>query len=608
MSYSRINDSRKRRLVRGLEIRLKDHQGSLAGLESRIESERGRITAEYEGSATTLQQAQMAERHAAITAWDVQREEIYLRSDRLTWGAIRSESRRVQELNEQHKISRQQAINHYQSARQSLEQQYEELKPKPAKQLERYLSVIQSRRSEAEEVVEQYRHLMIDRSVTIPTLQESDVKSSDPLPTSMQSALDAMQPLIESMKQSFDRIRRDRWVRLSGSITPWLMGLLPGLIVGVILWQTMRHQLYVAIGVTLATLFLAPVILMLSLVPRVRKRMVEPYRELIRNSERLNRIAKHGQHMAEAHCRQEQARLLAEFKERQKRLEDEHRIALEKLDAKVVEEQEAVKHQQSELRRKTALECSQSIEMVDRQQSPNVDALISRQQQKESEHRHAFEANTRALDEQQGELRSRFQRRLRTGSGKAQEWLDQHLRLAREAFPGWEDEVWRTGQWPRSLENTVLPLGICQVSIAPDFESPLVIDFDWLHRGSLVIEADSDVRKSATDVVQSLLARAFTGIPIGNLQATIIDPEGLGKDFGWLMQLADADPRLVGHRVWTQHAKLRNNLRCSLFKPKRSFNKGFAIVIQRLWNTTPMRGHVGTFSAGGLDKFSLWTR
>ena len=47
---------------------------------------------------------------------------------------------------------------------------------------------------------------------------------------------------------------------------------------------------------------------------------------------------------------------------------------------------------------------------------------------------------------------------------------------------------------------------------------------------------------------------------MGDIHCTIIDPEGLGKDFGWLMQLADADPRLVGHRIWTQHAQIAEQL------------------------------------------------
>ncbi|MFM8398370.1 MAG: hypothetical protein ACKOAH_11135, partial [Pirellula sp.] len=40
----------------------------------------------------------------------------------------------------------------------------------------------------------------------------------------------------------------------------------------------------------------------------------------------------------------------------------------------------------------------------------------------------------------------------------------------------------------------------------------------------------------------------------------MIDPEGLGKKYSWLMHLADIDPELVNHRVWTQPIHIANQL------------------------------------------------
>jgi DNA segregation ATPase FtsK/SpoIIIE, S-DNA-T family len=332
------------------------------------------------------------------------------------------------------------------------------------------------------------------------------------------------------------------------------------MLVGFVLWRWMSQQMYLAIGLTLGTLFAVPIALVLSLVPKVKRRMNGPYRELIRGSERINDVSKNSQQIAETHCRQEQSRLLHEFTERRRKREDEHRSILERLDEKLAEEQQALKNQQSEIRRKAAAECAKHIESTDQEHSPQVDHLVSNHKRAENEHQQQYHRALNDLDRKQAELLEKLEVRVRTGTERAQNWLNKQKASFAERFPAWHHDIWIRGDWPRVNQVAVFPIGSCDISIPPHFENSIVIDFDLLSRGSLVIEADFEHREQANGVVQSLLARAFTSLPMGNVQCVIIDPEGLGKDFGWLMQLADADPRLVGHRIWTQHAQIAEQL------------------------------------------------
>ena len=75
--------------------------------------------------------------------------------------------------------------------------------------------------------------------------------------------------------------------------------------------------------------------------------------------------------------------------------------------------------------------------------------------------------------------------------------------------------------------------------------------FAPLRDNYLVIHGDP-TNTSIQELVRNLVMRALTTLPAGKTQVCVIDPPGLGRDFGWLMHLGDFDPELVSHRVWTQ--------------------------------------------------------
>ena len=75
-----------------------------------------------------------------------------------------------------------------------------------------------------------------------------------------------------------------------------------------------------------------------------------------------------------------------------------------------------------------------------------------------------------------------------------------------------------------------------------------------LHRrthNAVIIRADADSMAGAVDWIHAMLWRAFCLAGPAGVHATLIDPIGRGQNFTPFMALADHDPMLVHHRVWT---------------------------------------------------------
>ncbi|KAA5541032.1 AAA family ATPase [Roseiconus nitratireducens] len=80
-----------------------------------------------------------------------------------------------------------------------------------------------------------------------------------------------------------------------------------------------------------------------------------------------------------------------------------------------------------------------------------------------------------------------------------------------------------------------------------------------LHSG-LIIHAPLEQMDQATELVHQVLWRMLTGTAGGRAKLTLIDPVGRGQNFTPFMSLADHDPSLVSHRVWTTEDQIETRL------------------------------------------------
>ena len=125
--------------------------------------------------------------------------------------------------------------------------------------------------------------------------------------------------------------------------------------------------------------------------------------------------------------------------------------------------------------------------------------------------------------------------------------------------PVWDAPAW--GQWALpTAAPPVVRFGAVTISLdrvpggLPQDEGLLAglpRAFDWpalLHfpeRANLLLEVPWAARSEAAPVLQAAVTRLLTSLPPGQSRLTIIDPEGLGSDFGAFLQLTDFDAVLA---------------------------------------------------------------
>lgn len=250
--------------------------------------------------------------------------------------------------------------------------------------------------------------------------------------------------------------------------------------------------------------------------------------------------------------------------------------------AQMREIKEKVQHAVSALRAKAQADKIQAAKGLD-QQLADVDHRFQSRSRQESEE---DELQKSKLDQQLIENRSRLQEqierlgrsgslRLQSTTRKANRFLWLNRQWCQAAFPAWSRFLETPVNWPMTVEVPTIPLGQVTFHPAavngvdsgqesstqlpePDDHAATVL-FRPLEDDYLVIHGDpNDI--SVKNLVRNLVLRALTVLPVGKTQVCVIDPPGLGRDFGWLMALGDFDPSLVSHRVWTQAVHIARQL------------------------------------------------
>ena len=146
--------------------------------------------------------------------------------------------------------------------------------------------------------------------------------------------------------------------------------------------------------------------------------------------------------------------------------------------------------------------------------------------------------------------------------------LDRLKNAAAEACPPWDDPAWNAWTPPvgspgpvrlgthrvrraELLDGVGWPDGLPALPDAVEVPGVLGPVGSGAAR-SLRVLAPAAQRAAAVGVLRGAALRWLTTQPAGRVRLTLLDPVGLGESFAALMHLADADPRLVGGRIWSE--------------------------------------------------------
>ncbi|MFI5456634.1 MAG: FtsK/SpoIIIE domain-containing protein [Isosphaerales bacterium] len=166
----------------------------------------------------------------------------------------------------------------------------------------------------------------------------------------------------------------------------------------------------------------------------------------------------------------------------------------------------------------------------------------------------------------------------------AQRWREGMKRAAAELgavnlevdgyCPIWNDPAWADRSLPRLVPPVVrfgsveidlasLPQGISadarmMEGVPSAFTFPALRPFPA--GANLLIETPAEGRGAALDVLQASMFRLLTSLPPAQVRFTIVDPIGIGRNFGAFMHLADFDGALVTNQVWTDPRQIEERL------------------------------------------------
>ena len=277
---------------------------------------------------------------------------------------------------------------------------------------------------------------------------------------------------------------------------------------------------------------------------------------------------------AEARYAEERKRLAARHEEDLKRAKESHVRAIAtgetERDERLRKINEIYAQRMVEVQTTQAREMSEAVESHDRRM-----AEIQAQS----------ERNLVKLDEQYKSLKEQVRTRYETKwTALADRWRDGMERVSAELAavqrtvdeigPTWDDPAWPDRPLPRlvppvirlgtvALDLAALPRGVSSdprlmEGIAREFELPALRPFPAA--ANLLIETPAEGRTAALAVLQASMFRLLTSLPPGMVRFTIVDPIGIGRNFGAFMHLADFDPALVTNQVWTDPRQIEERL------------------------------------------------
>jgi DNA segregation ATPase FtsK/SpoIIIE, S-DNA-T family len=94
----------------------------------------------------------------------------------------------------------------------------------------------------------------------------------------------------------------------------------------------------------------------------------------------------------------------------------------------------------------------------------------------------------------------------------------------------------------------------------PPSEVFLPLNLMFPTRGCLYIRAGAAKRAEAMNMLMSTSLRMLCSFPAAKTKLTIIDPVGLGQNFGALMHLTDYDESIINSKIWSDAAQIERKL------------------------------------------------
>jgi DNA segregation ATPase FtsK/SpoIIIE, S-DNA-T family len=535
----------------------------------------------FKNRSQILTHRNAAEWSEAITSWDQSLDASLAYAERSTLENLGSARASREQLRLQFRKDRKDAKANHETQLQLLSQRTENARKGLAKTRDSSKGKLERERLGLEERMHEARE-WIGIKTGNPTLMHWNEAISPESLSDVESiaTLDQIATRFEQNKSEIDtalqRLRVHPATRLVSF--PWLagIGIAAGGLCSLVGYQLQWPPLiWGAMG--LSAVILVPAILgfLASLVlGRALRRLFPP---VVAKEQTCCKILQQGIRLAERHYGTEVAKLELQHAAEEAQLKSQHRSQLQHIEEAFTTEDRNLELVARRERQTLAEQRSATMKAIDRDEATRLQELRLSQKASADLLRGELEATLESLQKHFDRSQLRTTSRWKDGVAS----FSQRVRTARAAldiaYPDWNSAPMRTGAWPRGVDHLAWPIAhlipspallgqLAEFHDRQDFVSeldlsgPIPVVFDLIHHGSLILHGNTASQETANGVVRQTLLRALTSLPAGAMHTTIIDPEGLGKRFSWIMHLADIDPTLVNHRVWTQPVHIAHQL------------------------------------------------
>ncbi len=575
---------RQRRMIRGLRFRWDRLQHARSADCDALIENRDRTHQRFDQLRASAVAAHEAAWQKGITQWDVELEKRIALAERETLLAVQHERLQSRHLKKAFKKSKAAAEKELETKTSELKTQIEASKAAALKSREGIKAKLEHERQAIEERVWQARE-WVGLKTGHAKIQNQPAPDAHPNEeiirgmTELSSLSKAFETAKQSLHDSIHGMENHSTTRMLGSV--WLMTLGPvlGVVAGYVGSLFSLSLPFVALtGVGTAMVVVS--LLYLTTSPIIHRTIHRMFPVVLGNDRECTLLLMQGRRIAETNYQNELARLdnlqsqgllqlHQSHDERQRALVETLRQELSNLEASC----KSKRTQWAQARQSGFLE-------VNGQHEPKLNELRASQANHKQKIETDFSLAVKKLDDEFHESQIRSNQRWVDGCKQAASRMERAIHQLHSSYPNWESEDFRNGAWPRTSESIAWEIGRLRpvigtiesdvgatkplASIIPTLEIPDLgewpVVFDLLTHGSLIVNADPTVMETSNALVRHSVLRAITSLPAGTLNVTIIDPEGLGKQFSWLMALADIDPALVNHRVWTQPTHISDQL------------------------------------------------
>ena len=370
---------------------------------------------------------------------------------------------------------------------------------------------------------------------------------------------------------SITRMQNHPSCKLVGSYWIVALGLLLGIVSAGGAWLFVQAPLIVGLSGVVGAIFFTAIV-HFAISPLAARTIRRTLPQVVDQEQQAYGILSQGRRIADQNCQQEIQRIEMQYLTNQASLDEDHRIKRTTLLNTFNSKRGALKKASSERRIAIAGNRSEKFHRINSDRKPKLEELQKSQSQSREDAEQSHHTLLRDIESKFHYAQQRIVRRWQDGCKNSTDMMRRVAERSSQSMPLWNSEEFNSGQWPRLSDSLawrvgeIMPLAHLQQEMqslslpmqSPD--QPWQVLFDVVTHGTLTLETDAACKETSDKIVRNTLLRAVTSVPAGSLNITIIDPEGLGKEFSWLMSLADIDPAMVNHRVWTQPLHIAEQL------------------------------------------------